>query len=49
MLEIDMSADGFDKDGVRTYTIVINKKTHKGLTMEETIKLIREAEEGVNK
>ena len=40
-----MSADGLNKAGEVTYTITIDKKTHKCITMEEVIELIKKNEE----
>lgn len=45
MIEMDMCADGLNRDGVRTYTITINKTTYKGLTMDEAMKILGKAEE----
>lgn len=44
-MDINMSADGLNKDGKPTYTITIDKKTHKCITMEEVIELIQKSEE----
>ena len=46
-MDIDMSADGLNKDGKPTYTITIDKKTHKCITMEEVIELIQKSEEKI--
>ena len=46
-MDIDMSADGLNKDGKQTYTITIDKKTHKRITMEEVIELIKKSEEKI--
>ena len=46
-MDINMSADGLNKDGKVTYTITIDKKTHKCITMEEVIELIKKSEEKI--
>ena len=46
-MDINMSADGLNKDGKPTYTITIDKKTHKCITMEEVIELIQKSEEKI--
>ena len=46
-MDINMSADGLNKDGKVTYTITIDKKTHKCITMEEVIELIQKSEEKI--
>ena len=46
-MDINMSADGLNKDGKQTYTITIDKKTYKCITMEEVIELIQKSEEKI--
>ena len=46
-MDISMSADGLNKDGEVTYTITIDKKTQKCITMEEEIELIKKSEEKI--
>ena len=46
MPELDMRVDGgFTKDGERTYTVTLNKKTYKSMTMNEVINLLKTTEE----